>query len=243
MAAMIFLCVVDAQQLHDVLAGPDGVFASGRHDTVLIVMSTIAIHDLERLRELATRHRMNVLDAGVTGGPAAAMSGKLVVFLGGQESVVRAALPVVQDSCATVVHVGGPGTGMAAKIARNVVSYGCFRAAYEGALLAERSGVELHQFAVAIRASDQQSGGCTLFVDRRGTVEPLDEATASDAALIESARHVARLATKDLSAAARLAAELGLELPLAGVTAMSFSEVVGLHGQPQASVDSGGSAS
>jgi 3-hydroxyisobutyrate dehydrogenase len=222
-ADTIFLCVVDAPQIRALIEGPEGLLAGRRTDTVLVVMSTISLDDLRSLRSLVAAHDLEIVDAGVTGGPAAAASGNLVVFLGGEDSTVQATLPVVQGCCGTVVHVGGPGTGMAAKIARNVVSYGCFRAAYEGGLLAERSAVDLHQFATAIRASEQQYGGCTVFIDRRGTVGPIEDAGAIAAAL-----HLARLAAKDLSAAAELAAELGVELPLANVTAEHYSEVLGL---------------
>lgn len=227
-ASTIFLCVVDAQQIQEVLEGPDGLLAGLRADTSLVVMSTISLQDLRVLRDFAAGFGISVLDAGVTGGPAAAASGDLVVFLGGEDLVVQEQLAVVEDCCGMVVHVGGPGSGMAAKIARNVISYGSFRAAYEGALLAEHSGVDLHQFAAAIRASDQLSGGHTLFFDRRGTVVPIDPIAALDAGLMDSAMHMDRLAAKDLAAAIELAHELGLTLPLAEVTAAHYPAVVGL---------------
>ena len=54
----------------------------------------------------------------------------------------------------------GPfGTGLAAKLARNLVQYGGWLAAYEGQVLAEAAGIELSKLAQVIRASDAQIGG------------------------------------------------------------------------------------
>ena len=222
---VIFVCVVDAAQIRSLLESPDGILAGCRPGAVLIVMSTISLPDLRSLSELADAHQVTMLDAGVTGGPAAAAAGQLAVFLGGDDQVVASVLPVVQDCSAMVVRSGGPGTGMAAKIARNIVAYGSFRAAYEGGLVAERCGVDLHAFAAAIRRSESQYGGCTVFLDRRGTVGPIP---VGDADARDAATHLARLAGKDLAAAADLAWDLGIELPLATCAGEKYYEVLGL---------------
>jgi 3-hydroxyisobutyrate dehydrogenase len=62
--------------------------------------------------------------------------------------------------------MGGPGAGMAAKIARNVIVYGCLRAGYEGATLARAAGVDLRQFVQGIEDSTDGVGGPMMLMRR-----------------------------------------------------------------------------
>ena len=51
--------------------------------------------------------------------------------------------------------MGPLGAGLKAKLARNLVQYGSWLAAYEAQVLAEAAGIELSKLAEVIRASDK----------------------------------------------------------------------------------------
>ena len=70
------------------------------------------------------------------------------------------------------VRMGPFGTGLAAKLARNLVQYGSWLAAYEGQVLAEAAGIELSKLAQVIRASDAKIGGASTLMFR-STVAPV----------------------------------------------------------------------
>src|SRR3546814_7056067 len=62
--------------------------------------------------------------------------------------------------------MGGPNAGMAAKIARNVVVFGCLRAGYEGAALARAAGVDVQQLVRVIENSSDGVGGPMMLMGR-----------------------------------------------------------------------------
>ena len=72
------------------------------------------------------------------------------------------------------VRMGPFGTGLAAKLARNLVQYGSWLAAYEGQVLAEAAGIDLAKLAQVIRASDAKIGGAATLMFR-STVAPFTE--------------------------------------------------------------------
>ena len=78
------------------------------------------------IREQAIEQGVEVLEAPVGGGIAAAREGQLQLFVGGEASVVerhRALLEVLGDP-GRIIHVGGHGTGYTAKLLVNLLWFG-----------------------------------------------------------------------------------------------------------------------
>ena len=123
------------------------------------------------------------------------------------------------------VPMGRFGTGLAAKLARNLVTYGSWLAAYEAQRLAEAAGIVLTDLANAIRVSDAWIGGASTLMFRQ-TVAPFTE--ADDAGLVGAMRAASLLAHKDLTAALELARSLDVDLPLAAMTEERCDEIFGL---------------
>ena len=124
----------------------------------------------------------------------------------------------------------GPfGTGLAAKLARNLVTYGSWLAAYEGQVLAEAAGIDLANLAQVVKASDAQIGGASRLMFRP-TVAPFTD--ADDKGLVGAMRAAALLAHKDLAAALELAGSLDVDLPLAPMTEDRADEIFGVGGRP-----------
>jgi len=177
----------------------------------------------------ATARGVPIVDCGVSGGPSAAASGNLVCMCGGDPEVIDGLAPLFEAIGSLAVTMGPFGTGLAAKLARNLVQYGGWLAAYEGQVLAEAAGIELAKLAQVVRASDAQSGGPTTLMFRQ-TAAPFT--TADDQGLVRAMHAAADLARKDLKAALALADELDLELPLAAMTAARCGDIFGLGATP-----------
>jgi 3-hydroxyisobutyrate dehydrogenase len=222
---IVVVAVVDDAQVVAVLSGPEGGLAAARPGTVFVIVSTISPGCVSAIGTEADDAGVAVLDCGVTGGPGAAASGELVCMVGGDPSVIERARPVF-DAIGTLTLVMGPfGAGLAAKLARNLVQYGSWLAAYEGQVLAEAAGVELSKLAQAIRTSDQRIGGASTLMFRT-TVAPFT--ADDDAGLVEAMRSGASLAHKDLAAALELGGSLGVDLPLAAMTEARCDDLFGL---------------
>jgi len=110
--------------------------------------------------------------------------------------------------------MGPLGAGLQAKLARNLVQYGSWLAAYEGQVLAEAAGIELAKLAEVIRASDKLIGGASTLMFRR-SVAPFTP--DDDAGLVKAMEAAAALAHKDLRAALEQAEAHGVALPLAAM--------------------------
>jgi 3-hydroxyisobutyrate dehydrogenase len=123
--------------------------------------------------------------------------------------------------------MGTLGAGISAKLARNLVQYGSWLAAYEAQVLAEAAGIPLSLLAEAIRESDRLIGGASTLMFR-DTVRPLRADRPADAGLIPPMAAASRLAHKDLAAAVTLGEAVGVNLPLARLTEALCDEIFGV---------------
>ncbi|WP_404477019.1 NAD(P)-dependent oxidoreductase [Novosphingobium sp. BL-52-GroH] len=218
-ADVIVIAVVNAKQTVDVLSGPDGVLSQARPGMSIVLVATVSIEDLDAIRELTDREGVELIDCGVTGGPKSRENG-LVCLVGGSDEAVAKVRPVLDGFAKLVAHMGGPGAGMAAKIARNVIVFGGLRAGYEASVLCRNAGVDVRQLSEVIEASSDSVGGPLMLATR-------DDPSSSDqeAAIREYTRG---LMVKDLDAAINLARSFGIGLPLVELTRRTDQAVVGL---------------
>jgi 3-hydroxyisobutyrate dehydrogenase len=96
------------------------------------------------VQEQAMRQGVEVLEAPVGGGIAAARQGTLQLFVGGEASAVerhRAVLEVLGDP-GRIVHVGGHDTGYTAQLLVNLLWFGEAVATAEALLLGQAAGID-----------------------------------------------------------------------------------------------------
>lgn len=226
---VVIVAVVNDEQVHAVLSGPDGALAVADHDTSVIVVSTITKQCVDAIGAEAAARAVPIVDCGVSGGPSAAASGNLVCMCGGDPDVIAALGPVLDAMGSLTVTMGPFGTGLAAKLARNLIQLGGWLAAYEGQVLAEAAGIELAKLAQVVKAADAQSGGITTLMFR-STVAPLSESDGRG--LIDAMRSAATLSHKDVQAALALGEDLGVDLPLAALADARCDAVFGVDALP-----------
>lgn len=216
---VVIIAVVSAQQTIDVLSGPDGVLSQARPGLTVVLVATVSIEDLRRIRALTDAAGVDLVDCGVTGGQKARENG-LVCLVGGEDEAVARVKPVLDGFAKLVAHMGGPGAGMAAKIARNVIVFGCLRAGYEASVLCRNTGVDIRQLSDAIDASSEGVGGPLMLATRDDPFENEQEAGLRE--------YTRALMVKDLDAALDLAKSFGVGLPLIELTKRTDQAVVGM---------------
>ena len=150
-ADVVFVAVVDAEQARGVVLGEAGLLEGAHPGLVIVLLSTVAVPVVHELARAAAASGVDFIDCGVTPGDKAATNG-MVAIVGGDDAVVQRAMPVLSDFAKHVVHCGPLGSGMATKIARNVVTYASWRAVFEATRLAELSGVSPDKLAEVIDA-------------------------------------------------------------------------------------------
>jgi 3-hydroxyisobutyrate dehydrogenase len=228
---VVVVAVVNDGQVMSVLDGPDGALQAAVPGSVVVVLSTVAPATVQAVAGLARRVDVDVVDCGVSGGPVAAAEGTLVAMVGGDAGVVARVRPALDAFTSLVVHMGPLGAGLNAKLARNLVQYGSWLAAYEAQVLAEAAGIELSKLAEVIRASDAMIGGASRLMFR-DTVAPFEP--DADAGMVGLMAAAAGLAHKDVRAAMELGASLGMDLPLARMIDERCDAVFGIVGHPAA---------
>jgi 3-hydroxyisobutyrate dehydrogenase len=111
------------------------------------------------IRERAMEQGVEVLEAPVGGGIAAAREGRLQLFVGGEAAAVerhRAVLEVLGDP-GRIVHTGGHGTGYTAKLLVNLLWFGQAVATAEALLLGQRAGIDPAVLGHALAGSSAAS--------------------------------------------------------------------------------------
>lgn len=227
-ADVALVAVYDDAQVRDVLAGENGVLAAATVPPAVVVLSTVPPETIVWAAEQTRRAGAGLLDCGVTGGGGAIEQGSIVALVGGDAELVEVARPAIEAFSDPMLHMGPLGSGMAAKLARNMIVFGCWYVVAEAAQLAHGAGVGIDKLIEASEAADRWSGGPMALVSRHG-IRP-DRLDADPEALLDLRRGFVGYAEKDLAAALALARDLGLELPGAELVQRRFVEAMRLSG-------------
>lgn len=191
--------------------------------TVIAIHSTIEPSTAGELAEQLRPRGIRVVDAPVSGGAGAAAKGELAVMVGADDDAYEVVKPVFKQWASMVVRAGEPGAGTRMKLARNMLTYIGFAAAFEAAKLAEAAGIDLQKLGRVVRHSDAQSGGPGAILVRDDT-KPLQ----SDHFVYDMFVHTRGLADKDLRLALELGEATGVDLPLAEIALRDLAAGLGV---------------
>ena len=204
-ADVVAVMVATPDQLEAVLFGEeDGIAGELTAGTVLLIMSTVGPAALDATATRLERTGVRIVDAPVSGGAARAADGDLLVMVGGAESDVAAARPVL-DALASNAPVVGPrpGDGQRFKIVNQLLCGVHIAAAGEALALADSMGLDLRQ---AHEVLGTGAAASFMFGDR-------------GARMVEGAyddvRSALTIFVKDMGLVAEAAEEVDQQVPLA----------------------------
>lgn len=220
---VVSVMVRDDEQVREVLCGTDGVLAGARDGCVVAVHSTISPATATGLSTVAAARGVRLLDAPVSGGAVGAKDGRLAILVGGADDAFADARPALERMGDLVVHLGPIGAGTRAKLARNLLHFVSFTAATEAQRLAEAAGIDLPTLGAVVRHTDAITGGAGAIM-LRDTAAPMGDADP----WLPVLDHVRKLGEKDLSLALELAANLGVETPLARIALAGLGAGLGI---------------
>lgn len=183
---------------------------AARDGSVIAVHSTIAPGTAEAMADDVAGRGIAVVDAPVTGGAIGASEGTLGVMVGGDAGAAERCRPAFEPWSSLFLHVGPVGSATTLKLALNLLIFTSFAAAIEAQSLAETAGIDLRLLTQVVRHSDSITGGPSAIMFRRTTAPVTDDDPVRP--ILE---HTRELGEKDLGLAVRLAADLGVDVPLA----------------------------
>ena len=211
-ADVVFTSLPGPKEMQEVGSGEGGLLSSMRSGGTWFDLTTNSPTVVRKVAERFEQKGIALLDAPVSGGPRGARSGKLAIYVGGNEAAFKrhkALLDAIGDQ---VMYVGPVGAGNSAKLAHNCASFTTRMAIAEIFTLGVKAGVEPLSLWHAIR---QGSTGRVRTFDRIGDQYLQDK--------YEPAAFALRLAHKDLSLARELAQELGVPMKHADLAYEDFT--------------------
>lgn len=207
--------------------------ARGR-SLVIVSMSTILPETIRELGDRARAAGVGLLDAPVSGGPIVAQLGALAIMVGGERALFERVRPLLETLGRAVHYVGPAGAGLTMKLVNNTVAISSVIVVVAALRLGLAQGLDLDTMVEVIKASS----GNTWITDQWQQAR-LFLAFLRDPAQLAS---LARTGAKDLTLAAALCAESGVEVPLLepAIAALSESQMEQLRSNVAVLVEAAG---
>lgn len=101
--------------------GTGGLLQALEDNCLVLDCSTIDGETVQRLTSACTESGLDMLDAPVSGGVAAAQKGTLTFMCGGTHDVFQRAQPILSAMGKNIFHAGGHGAGQVAKMCNNML--------------------------------------------------------------------------------------------------------------------------
>lgn len=152
-ASLVMLSLPDSSAVEAVIEGPGGVISRAREGQTVIDLSTSAPASTTRLAKRLAEHGVDYLDAGISGGAAAADRGALTLMVGGNRSAVDAARPTLEAFSAKLFYMGPSGAGHTTKLINNMLNAVTLAATAEAMVAGKKAGLDLHLLLEVINSS------------------------------------------------------------------------------------------
>jgi len=129
------------------------VLESCRPGQVIVDLSTASPSSTIRLHAALAERGADYLDAGISGGAAAAEKGTLTIMVGGAETALQSVAEVFEPIAAKVVYMGASGAGHTTKILNNFLNAVSLAATAEVMVAARLAGLDLARVLDVINTS------------------------------------------------------------------------------------------
>jgi len=149
----ILLSLPDSSVVEKVVEGRGGLLEASRRGQVIIDLSTAAPSSTQRLHGLLGGKGVELVDAGISGGAAAAENGTLTIMAGGRKTVVDGLAWVFEPIASKVHWMGESGAGHSTKLLNNFLNAVSLAASAEVLLAARQAGLDLATVLEVINSS------------------------------------------------------------------------------------------
>jgi len=161
----VLLSLPDSKAVEAVVLGTrpeaDGLISFARPGQVIIDLSTSAPASTRRLHDLLGERGVHLLDAGISGGAAAAEKGTLTIMAGGSADVLESVRWVFGPIASKIVFMGASGSGHSTKLLNNFLNAVTLAATAEVMVAAKAAGLDLAAVLDVINSSSGVSYAST----------------------------------------------------------------------------------
>lgn len=142
---LIFTIVGYPKDVEEVYFGESGILKSVKEGSIVVDMTTSYPSLAERIYQEAKHLGVSALDAPVSGGDIGARNAKLVIMVGGDQSVFDKVLPIFQLMGENIKLMGKAGAGQHCKMANQIHIATTMIGVVESLLYGYKSGLNLDE--------------------------------------------------------------------------------------------------
>lgn len=212
-ADCVFLCVGDTSMSREVILGANGLVQNAKPGTIIVDTSTVSPDKSREIHRDLESRGIHFLDAPCTGSKPGAEGGTLTFMVGGSREVFDQVRPYLEPMGKQLFYCGGPGMGLHAKLTQNLILSNLMQAFNEGLVLSTKAGVDPALMVDILNNSAARSGLISFkapYIFRR------DFATNFSLKWMH----------KDVGLMLDSGRELGVPLPLTGLTQQMFQAAI-----------------
>jgi 3-hydroxyisobutyrate dehydrogenase-like beta-hydroxyacid dehydrogenase len=212
---VVFASLPMPADVEAVALGPGGLIEGLRPGAAFFDMSTNAVAMVRKIHAAFAEKNLYMLDSPVSGGPAGAASGRMAIWVGGDEQIFNRYKHVLDAMGDQARYIGPIGAGSIAKLVHNCTSAVLNLALAEVFTMGIKAGVDPVDLWEAVR---QGATGRVRTFDRLGNKFLTGQHDPADFAL--------RLLHKDVSLAVGLGREIGVPMRLANLALEELTEAM-----------------
>jgi 3-hydroxyisobutyrate dehydrogenase-like beta-hydroxyacid dehydrogenase len=212
---IVFTSLPVPADVEQVALGPNGLIEGMRPDAALFDMSTNSVAMVRKIHAVFAEKNLYMLDSPVSGGPSGAASGKMAIWVGGDEQIFNRYKSVLDAMGDQAAYIGPIGAGSIAKLVHNCTSAVMGVALAEVFTMGVKAGVDPVDLWEAVR---QGATGRVRTFDRLGQRFLTGQHDPADFAL--------RLLHKDVGLAVGLGREVGVPMRLANMAYEELTEAM-----------------
>lgn len=202
-------------EVEAVALGDDGLLAGMRPGSAYFDLSTNSPSVMRRLHAVFREKGVELLDAPVSGGPDGAKSGKMAIWVGGDEATFDRFKPVLDSISDAARYIGPVGSGSIAKLVHNLSGYIIQTALAETFTMGVKAGLAPDALWEAVRQGA---------LGRRRTFDTLHRNYLPQR--FDPPDFALALARKDVALACEVGREFEVPMKLAHVTLAEMTEAL-----------------
>jgi 3-hydroxyisobutyrate dehydrogenase len=206
---VVVTCVSADQDLLEVIAAMAPALRAG---AVVVDCSTVAAETARTAAARLAEVGAGFLDCPVSGGTEGAAAGTLSIMAGGDAAHLQQARPALEAMGGTIVHMGPVGAGQAAKATNQIMVAGINQAVTEALAFGRAQGLPMEQLIAAL----EKGAAGNWFLSKRGPTMIRGEFPLG---------FKVGLHAKDLEICRRMAADLGVKLPVVEMTLLHYDRL------------------
>lgn len=211
-ADVVITMLPAGKHVRDVYLGTGGVLQAAREGALLIDSSTIDAVTSRQVAAAAQEQRgLQMLDAPVSGGVGGAQAGTLTFMVGGDESALERARPLLQVMGKNVYHAGAAGAGQIAKICNNMLAAILMIGTSEALNLAQKNGLDPAVVSDIMKTSSGGNWALNVYNPYPGVMEGAPASRGYEPGFMVD------LMLKDLGLAMGASVDSGAAVPLGAV--------------------------